>query len=129
MANQVVATAQLQCSFGTVPAVLNVLPMAKVTIEGMPAATIADMIPMTNIPPFGMCNSPSNPSVISATAAASGVFTPVPCVPVVTAPWAAGAPTVLIGGKPALNNTSKCMCAWSGVISITAPGATKTMIP
>lgn len=129
MANQVVSTAQLQCSFGAAPAVLNVLPTSMVTIEGMPAATIADMIPMTNIPPFGMCNAPTNPAVIAATSAASGVFTPAPCIPAVTAPWTPGAPTVLIGGKPALNNTSKCMCAWAGVISITVPGATKTMVP
>jgi hypothetical protein len=29
---------------------------------------------------------------------------------------------VMIGNMPALNSTSKCMCNWGGVISITFPG-------
>lgn len=128
MPNQVISGAMMQCSFGAAPSSLTVIP-AQVTVEGMPPATIPDMVPNSNIPPFGMCSAPSNPAVISATSAAAGVFTPAPCVPVTTAPWAPGAPTVLIGNKPALNNTSKCMCAWGGVISITNPGATKTQIP
>lgn len=129
MAKQVVSTAQLACSFGAAPAVLNVLPTAKVTVEGKPAATIMDHIPNTNIPPFGMCSAPTNPAVIAATAAALGVFTPAPCVPVTPAPWVPGAPTVMIGNKPALNSTSKCLCVWLGQISITNPGTTKTNIP
>jgi hypothetical protein len=28
-----------------------------------------------------------------------------------------------------LNNTSKCMCAWGGVISITHAGSVKNSIP
>jgi hypothetical protein len=30
---------------------------------------------------------------------------------------------------PALNNTSKLMCNWGGVIQIVAPGQTSVMIP
>jgi hypothetical protein len=36
---------------------------------------------------------------------------------------------VLISNFPALDNTSKCMCTWLGVISITMPGQMTTMIP
>jgi hypothetical protein len=36
---------------------------------------------------------------------------------------------VLIGNMPALNNTSKCMCAYGGVISITVPGQVTTLVP
>jgi len=57
-----------------------------------------------------------------------GVLTPMPCVPV-TMPWAPGSPTCLIGGMPALNNTSKCMCAWGGVIQIGFPGQVTTNVP
>jgi hypothetical protein len=57
------------------------------------------------------------------------VLTPMPCVPATTAPWAAGAATVMVGGKPALNNTSKLMCMWGGVIQINVPGQTTTMVP
>jgi hypothetical protein len=76
-----------------------------------------------------MCNSPSNPTVIAATAAALGVLTPMPCVPVLPAPWVPGSPTVLIGNMPALNNSSKLMCAWAGIIQINSPGQTTVMIP
>jgi hypothetical protein len=40
-----------------------------------------------------------------------------------------GAPTVLIGNQPALDNQSKCMCTWAGVITITSPGQTTELIP
>jgi hypothetical protein len=29
---------------------------------------------------------------------------------------------------PALNSTSKCVCSWAGVISITMPGTVKTNV-
>lgn len=129
MAKQVVAGAQLTCSYGAAPAVLSVLPADKVTVEGRPAATIMDHKPNVNIPPFGMCSAPTNPAVIAATSAASGVFTPAPCVPATTSPWIPGSPKVMIGNKPALNSTSKCLCTWLGQITIANPGATKTDIP
>jgi hypothetical protein len=70
----------------------------------------------------------ANPTVASATAAAMGVLTPMPCTPVIPAPWAPGSPTCLIGNMPALNNTSMCNCAYGGVISISYAGQVTTMI-
>ena len=81
---------------------------------------------MVNIMPFGVCASLANPTTASATSAAMGVLTPTPCIPVVPAPWAPGSPTVLIANQPALNNPSKCMCTYLGVISIVMPGQTTT---
>jgi hypothetical protein len=40
-----------------------------------------------------------------------------------------GAPTVMIGNQPALDNMSKCMCMWAGVISIVFPGQVQTQVP
>ena len=128
MAIQVCMGALLQCSFGVAPSSLVVLP-ANRTMTTTPAATIMDHAPLVNIMPFGMCSSPANPTVAAATAAALGVLTPMPCVPATAAPWIVGAPTVLIGKMPALNNTSKLMCNWGGVIQITSPGQTKMMVP
>ncbi len=120
--------AMMMCSFGMAPSTLNVLPTNRVTTS-MPIATIMDNIPMVNIMPFGMCTSMSNPQVAAATSAALGVLTPMPCIPVTTAPWAPGSPTVLVGNYPALNNSSKLMCNWGGVIQITNPGTTNIQVP
>ncbi len=122
MANQVCNSACMQCSFGVAPAVTGVLPVNRVMTSQLPAATIMDNKPMLNIPSFGMCSSLANPEVAAATAAAMGVLSPMPCVPMVAAPWAPGDPRVVIGGKLCLNNTSKLMCAYAGVISLATPG-------
>ena len=129
MAISVGSGAQLQCTFGLAPGTLTVLPAGRVNVDGVPMANIMDHKPNVNIAPFGMCQSLANPQVASATSAAQGVLTPMPCLPVITAPWAPGAPTVMVGNQPALNNSSQCMCQWGGAITITNPGATRVMVP
>lgn len=119
--------AVISCSFGMAPSVLNVLPAGRV-ISAMPLACIMDQVPMVNIMPFGMCQSMANPTVAAATAAAFGALTPMPCIPVTTAPWTPGSPTVLIGGKPALTNSCKLTCAYGGMIQITNPGCTNIQV-
>ena len=119
----------MTCTFGVAPGSLIVLPTNCVLTGGVPAATIMDNAPVVNIPPFGMCSSPSNPTVAAATAAALGVLTPMPCIPLIAAPWTPGAPTVLIGNMPALDSNSKLMCTWGGVISITTPGQFTVEVP
>lgn len=121
-----VSGAMLTCSFGVAPATLNVLPSAKVMIEGRPAAAIDATAPMLNIPPFGMCTSLSNPQVAAATAAALGVLTPMACQPVIAGTWIPAAPKTLIAGMPALVSGSTCVCAWGGMVSMTMPGAVRT---
>jgi hypothetical protein len=129
MGCSVCSGALLQCSFGAAPAALTVLPANRTMTSSMPAATIMDCAPMVNVAPFGMCSSMANPMVIAATAAALGVPTPMPCVPVPAGPWVVGAPTVMLGGMPMLNADSKLMCAWAGVIQITFPGQVTCMVP
>ena len=128
MALAVCGGAMIQCSFGMAPSALMVLPQNKV-MNVMGLANIMDNKPMVNIMPFGMCSSMANPTVASATAAALGVLTPMPCIPVIPGPWAPGSPTCLIGGQPALNNSCKLTCAYGGVIQITNPGQTTIQIP
>jgi hypothetical protein len=123
----VVATAQLQCSMGLAPSVLTVI-RPNITADHKPAANIQDNKPMVNVAPFGMCNSTSNPQVIAATAAASGVHTPMPCVPNTTAPWTPGAVKVKVQKQPALSDSCKLMCMWAGQISITNPGQQKVKV-
>lgn len=128
MAKQVCAGAMMQCSFGVAPSSLVVLPVNCV-FTTTPAANILDNIPMLNVPPFGMCQSMANPSVAAATAAALGVLTPMPCIPVTPAPWSPGSATVKLGGMPALQDSSKLNCVWGGSISINQPGQQTVSIP
>src|SRR6516162_7634486 len=129
MPMQVCMGAMMQCTFGVAPSSLVVLPTNKVMTNQMPDANIMDHIPMVNIMPFGMCMSPSNPSVAAATAAAFGVLTPMPCIPVTTSPWVPGAPTVILGGNPTLDNTCTLMCLWAGVIQVVSPGEFTVSVP
>ena len=122
MAIQVVSVAALSCSFGTAPAMLSVIPAAMVNAGGLPAATTMDYAPLVNVLTFAMCSSLANPTVASATAAALGALTPMPCIPATAAPWAPGSATVMIGGKPALNDGCKLTCMYGGSISLTTPG-------
>ncbi len=118
--------AMLSCSFGLAPSTLVPVGAARVTIEGRPAATITDMSPLANVPPFGMCTSLANPTVAAATSAALGVLTPMPCVPAITGPWMATAPTTVLGNIPILTSGSTCTCAYGGVIQQIMPGSVRT---
>lgn len=128
MALAVSSGAMCMCSFGTAPSSLMVLPINRVT-TAMPLANIMDNKPMINILPFMMCMSLANPTVQAATTAALGVLTPMPCIPNITSPWMPGSPTVLIGGQPALNASSKLMCNFGGIIQISNPGQLTINIP
>ena len=116
--------AMLTCTFGTAPSSMIVLPAKKV-MATMPAATIMDYKPMVNIMPFAMCTNPANPATVRPPPV---LFSPAPCVPNTTAPWAPGVPTCLIGNEPALDSNSTLMCMWGGVIQVSNPGQTKTTV-
>ena len=115
MAKLVTTGAAMKCTFGVAPSNLVIPPTNRINASNKSVATIMDMIPMTNIPPFGLCTSPSNPAVSAAGA-------PQPCVPVISAPWSPGSNRVMMSKKPALDSNSHCMCSWSGIITITQPG-------
>jgi hypothetical protein len=129
MPNQVCMGAMMQCSFGAAPSSLVVLPVNRTTTQMVPDANIMDPVPMVNIMPFGVCMSIANPAVAAATAAALGVLTPMPCIPATPAPWVAGAPNVLLGNFPTLDNVSQLMCMWAGVITFINAGEQTVMVP
>ncbi len=128
MGMHVCTGAMMACTFGAAPSSFVATPKM-VKTNNMDAGNIMDNVPFSNIPPFGMCSSVSNPAVASATAAALGVLTPMPCTPSIPAPWAPGSPKVLVANMPALNDSSKLTCAFGGSISITNPGQTNEQIP
>jgi hypothetical protein len=128
MGVQVCMGGVMMCTFGMAPS--SIVPTPKpIMTSNMVAANIMDHKPLMNIPPFGMCMSLANPTVAAATAAALGVLTPMPCIPNTPAPWVPGSPTVMLQNFPALNESSKLMCIWAGVISITFPGQVTELIP
>ncbi len=121
MPSQVCMGAQMQCCFGSAPAVLAVVRPTKVA-GTMPMANIQDNKPLVNIPTFGTCMTPTNPAVASATAAALGVLTPAPCVPATSAPWLPIFPHVMVDNQPTLVQGTVCMCSYGGVIQFTNAG-------
>jgi hypothetical protein len=80
-----------------------------------------------NVPPFGMCQSLSNPQVASATSAASGTLTPQPCQPVLS-PWSPGSARVTIAQVSALDESCQCTCTWGGVVTVSAAGQTAASV-
>ncbi|QDJ36494.1 hypothetical protein CBR67_07435 [Bordetella hinzii] len=124
---QITTGATLACSFGLAPSVFNASP-SSILVGGMPAGTITDHVPGLNIPPFGMCACPGNPAVAAATAAALGVLTPAPCIPVTPAPWMPGAFAVLLSGRPSLPETALLNCSWGGAIRIVVPSQFQTLL-
>jgi len=117
MAVQVSTGAQVQCSFGTLPAVFDAsgLKVSATTSAGV----IAD-VTTENIPTFGMCSAPTNPAVISAGGSA-------PCLPVLT-PWTPGAARVTINGVNALDDASQCTCSWAGIVTVSSAGQQRVTI-
>lgn len=123
MGKYVCMGAMLQCTFGMAPSQLMVTVPLRPMINNMPKANIMDFAPMVNVLPFGMCQSLSNPTVASATAAAMGVLTPMPCIPSIAAPWSPGGQQ-RICNFPALLDNCRLNCMFGGSISITYPGHT-----
>lgn len=122
MATAVCMGATMMCSFGVAPASLLVSPSTVVLTPAVPSANASHFAPMANLPTFGACSSMANPTVASATAAALGVLTPMPCIPATAAPWIPGTPAVLNGGMPAVDSSCKATCSYGGSISILYPG-------
>jgi len=118
----------LSCPFGAAPVPFSALPIPRVLAGGRPAGVLTDMAPIVNIPPFGTCSSLANPAVAAATAAALGVLTPMPCIPVPAGPWLSPMPKVLIGGRQAISDGSRLMCAWGGQITVQFAGQTGVQV-
>ena len=78
---------------------------------------------------FGMAPSslmvtvPLRPMIQNKPKATIMDLTPMPCIPVIVAPWAPGGKQ-LITNMPALLDNCKLMCAYGGSISINMPGHT-----
>lgn len=123
------ASAMLECSMGAAPTPFAADPLPAAPKEnGLTAATIVQIVPGKNITPFGLCRSMANPTVASATAAAQGALTPMPCTPTIVAPWAPPSACVKHMGVPLATAGSVCACAFGGMVKVSQamPGPSKT---
>lgn len=118
----VCSKAKIKCSCGDKISTLTVFPDRTIWLTGEPQANISDHVSMRNIAPFGKCHTTAYPPTGSATAAAHGKLTPMPCVPNTPFPWMGGKDDVILKGYPALLKSSTCKCVWGGTISITFDG-------
>lgn len=117
----------IQCCYGSASSALLVQPFNR-CMTRTPLANIMDYKPMLNIQPFGMCSFTGNPAVAQATAANSGVLTPIPCIPVTQNCWKPGSSTVSLNHFAALTMESKLQCQWGGVIQILISGQNNIVI-
>ena len=114
--------AKLECDKGTAPSKLVVLPGRRMQVNGKFRANIMDCVPMTNVMPFGMCKSMTNPAVAAATAAANGVLTPQPCTPSCSI-WLGGKTLVMVDNKPSLQKGDNAVCPLgAGMIEVKDSG-------
>ena len=109
------------CTFGVAPMPLTFLPTSMALTMVGPAGTCAGCVPFLNVKPFGVCMSILNPVTASLTAAAFGVLTPGPCIPVPAGMWIPTAPTVITAMGPILTQESMLMCAYAGQIRALVP--------
>lgn len=116
----------MRCTMGTCQAKLTVLPSRTVFLTGQPMANISDHLTMVNLAPFGLCRSLGFPATASATAAALGTLTPMPCMHNTPTPWMGGKNDYLVKGQPALLKSCTCPCMWGGTISLVTDGQTNT---
>lgn len=129
MGQIVVSGANLKCTFGTMPSVLNVTSQMSCLLEGKPVATIKDTAANVNIPPFGMCTSMANPQVAAATAAAMGVLTPQPCIPSAAGTWISSKTNLMVSGVPCLLSDAGLICTMgAGNVTVAMAGQTKAAV-
>ena len=117
-----------QCPFGAAPTPLTFLPTSMIMGKSGPMGTIIDCVPFMNIIPFGVCMSIANPVTAALTAAAFGVLTPGPCLPVPAGTWLPAKPTVLSKMGPLISSDSMLICAYGGVIKINMPAQFTVMV-
>lgn len=109
----VVSGSSAICSFG---GVLTLNAVGNVMIENKPVLTIKDNIPGANIIFSGVCSSPMKGP------------TPTPCVFAPAGPWFMGTLNTKVKYMPVVDNSCSLMCAFGGKITVTFPGALRTLV-
>lgn len=115
MSNFICSGAKMQCSYGSCPSNLVVLPDRTVDLSVGSMANKVDRVPYKNIFPFGIC------SYLSAKA-----HHPVTCNPATNSDWCICKEDVLVRNEPALTTNSFCKCQHGGIIKFIDDGQKET---
>lgn len=107
--------AELRCSCGSLPGLLQLAGGGTSTATVQALATVLDHRPLVQIPAFGSCLCAGHP--LAATA-----FAPPPCVPQTAQPWTQPHATPRLGAAPLLTADATLRCAYGGEIQCTAAG-------
>ena len=106
------------CGNGSNPCPLIIVDtLRKMKSDGKSVAIATDTN-VANISTFGMCNNINNPMVAAATAAAQGVLTSAPCIPVVIGTWDNTVNKILINGIAVVGENSTLNCTYGGCIKL-----------
>lgn len=120
---QVTEGALLSCGLGTAPMPLLVTSSRTITIDGNPVATLLDSAPLSNIPIFACCLSPTQPLAGGAALAAAP-----PCTPMETGGWQRPSLITTVDGVPTLQQDSMWICGYGGVVQILVGGPTPSRV-
>ncbi|AKG37434.1 DUF4280 domain-containing protein [Paenibacillus durus] len=107
----IVRGATMRCQYGTHARKINLPVSHGAYYKGKPLMNQGDYKP-ENVPHFGICASPSNPSgeTIYLVSEQGETIQGKPCLPVITACWNQTKADMLVGDQPALTSASYLIC-------------------
>ncbi|KNY27946.1 DUF4280 domain-containing protein [Pseudobacteroides cellulosolvens] len=120
----IVRGATMVCSCGSHGRKIN-LPVSHGSyINNKPMMNQWDCVPIENVPEFGVCSSPANPSNAPVTLVGED-GKPVagkPCVPAILSCWMDTKEDTIVDGFAALTTNSKLICSLGGMITFKTDG-------
>ena len=120
----IVRGAKMVCNCGSHARKIN-LPVSHGSyVNKKPMMNQWDSVPIKNIPEFGVCNSPANPSNAPVTLAGEdgAPVTGKPCVPAILSCWMDTKEDTKVEGFAALTTDSKLVCSLGGIITFKSDG-------
>ncbi|KAF6578557.1 DUF4280 domain-containing protein [Paenibacillus sp. EKM212P] len=119
----VVRGACMRCTCGTHPRKINLPNSHGAFVNGKPMMNEGDYSP-ENVPHFGICNSPEQPSAetIYLIAEDGSTISGKPCLPMLTDKWKNTKEPTKVEGQPALTTSSFQTCLYHGFIEFHTNG-------
>ncbi|MCX7749288.1 MAG: DUF4280 domain-containing protein [Clostridia bacterium] len=120
----IVRGAKMVCSCGSHGRRIN-LPVSHGSyVNKKPMMNEWDCVPIKNIPEFGVCGSPANPSnaSVSLVGENGSPVTGKPCLPVISSCWMDTKEDTKVEGFAALTTDSKIICNLGGKITFKSDG-------